>query len=513
MARSVRDEIPSCIDRSRRHLACWLAAAIAFAASPAGASPNVPLDDPVYDQLDQLELAGVLPVFRGGLVPLTEARVHELARDAPELPTGWWIRPIERAAVRVDAAHEAARGYSIAARPRDVAGVLALSCEGQVGRPCGHGLGLGAELDAAAGYGAWVAGAVRLRAQTGSQSYATALDLDRAYVDAELGPIAAEIGRDVLVLGPATRTQVGWGTNAPPLDQVRLSGARPLDLLPGLRANAVYVLGRLAAPQTYPGDLVSIARAQLDIDDRFELGAMQLLQLGGDGAPGFGLWDFVLEHVRRRDASAGPNDSSNRRFGFDVAAHIAGLGGLGGLGGARITYQLMFEDLRKHVVDALHYDADHVLGVETRWLTIELQRTGVRSYEHSPRLTGFTTGGRIVGDPLGPAAQAVFVGGRIATPWGVVLPWAEVARLASDTYTFVDHGPILPAGDGPAELRFRIGGRAHVPLGRGLELDPEAALEDVERASFVAGERRINAVLRAALVWRPPAKSATLCAN
>jgi len=463
----------------------------------------VPLDDPVYDQLDQLELAGALPVFRGGLAPLTEARVHELVPEAPAMPTGGWIRPIERAALRVDAVDEAARGYATAARPRDVAGMLALSCEGQEGRPCGDGLGLAAELDAAAGYGAWAAGAVRLRARTGRDHYATALDLDRAYVSAELGPIAAELGRDVLVLGPAAPTQVGWGTNAPPLDQLRLSGSRPLAVSRQLHANLVYVLGRLAAPQTYPGDLVSITRAQLDVGDRFELGAMQLLQLGGDGAPGFGLWDFVLEHVRRRDASASASDSSNRRIGFDVAAHLAGFGG------ARITYQLMFEDLRKHFVDALRYDADHVVGVATRWLTVEWHKTGVRAYEHVPRITGFTTGGHIAGDPLGPAAQAVFVGGRIPVRWGVVMPWTEIAQLASDTYTFVDHGPIVRTSDGTTELRVRIGARARVPVGHGLELDPEAALEDVERAAFVPGARRTSAVFRAVLVWRPSANSAT----
>jgi hypothetical protein len=491
--------IPSRIARSRSYPARWFAAAIALAAAPADASPNVSLDDPVYDRLDQLELAGVLPAFRGGLAPLTEERVHELLPDVPALPDGWWIRPIERAALRVDAAHEAVRGYSTAAHPRAVAGVLALSCEGQEGRPCGDGLGLGAELDAAAGYGAWASGAVRLRARTGSEGYGSGLDLDRAYVNAELGPIAAELGRDVLVLGPATQTQLGWGSNAPPLDQLRLSGARPLALSQRVGLNVVYVLGRLAAPQTYPGALVSITRAQLDIDGWFELGAMQLLQLGGDGAPGFGPWDFVLEHVRRRDASASMTDSSNRRLEADVAARLAWLGG------ARITYQLTFEDLRKHFVDAVHYDADHVLGVELRWLTLELQRTGVRSYEHMPRLTGFTTGGRIVGDPLGPAAEAVFLGGRIPMAWGVVMPWLEIAGLSSDSYTFVDHGPIVPTGEGPTELRFRIGARARVPLGHDLELDPEAALEDVERFSFVPGARRGNAVFRATLVWRPSA--------
>jgi hypothetical protein len=478
-----------------------------LAPATAVGSPNVPLDDPVYDLLDHLELAGALPPFRGGLVPLTEARVHELLSEAPAPPAGWWVRPIERAALRIDAAHEAERGYSTAARPRDVAGELALACEDQHGRPCGHGLGLAAELDAAAGHGAWLAGAIRLRAQTGSARYPTALAVDRAYASAELGPIAAEVGRDVLVLGPAAHTLVGWSTNPPPLDQLRLSGARPLALSRQLGLNAVYVLGRLAAPQTYPGDLVSVARVQLDIADRFELGAMQLLQLGGDGAPGFGLWDFVLEHVRRRDASASATDSSNRRLGFDVAARIAGFGG------ARITYQLMFEDLRKHFGDALRYDADHVVGIETRWLTVEWQHTGVRSYEHTPRLTGFTSGGRIVGDPLGPAAHAVFVGGRIPVRWGVVMPWAEVAELASDTYTFFDHGPIVRTGDGPAELRFRLGARARIALGDGLELDPEVALEDVERAAYVSGARRINGVVRAVVVWRPSVKSATLRAR
>jgi hypothetical protein len=49
-----------------------------------------------------------------------------------------------------------------------------------------------------------------------------------------------------------------------------------------------------------------------------------------------------------------------------------------------------------------------------------------------------------------------------------------------------------------------------VPIGHGLELDPEVALEDVERASFVPGARRINAVFRAVLVWRPSANSARL---
>lgn len=476
-----------------------LAAALALAAPSVDASPNVPLDDPVHDELDLRELAGELPPFRGGLAPLTESRIHELSGTRPADMVGAWFVPIQRASLSLALVHDTPRSYSTPARPRDVAGSLDLSCEYQAGRPCGNGQGLDAELDTAAGYGPWISAALRLRLRTGRDAYTTGVDLDRAYLNAELGPIAAELGRDLLVLGPTVRTDVGWSANAPPLDHLRLSGARPLPLASWLRVNAVYVLGRLADPQTYPHDLVSIARAQLDIADRIQLGGMQLLQLGGDGAPRLGFTDFLLEHVRRHDASASASDSSNRRVGFDLAVRFAGFAGM------RLTYQIMFEDLRKQFASALRYDTDHALGIATRWLSVEWRKTGERAYEHIPRSTGFTTGGAIVGEPLGPGAHAVFVGGRIPLSANILLPWAEVAKLSSDTYSYGDGdvGPVEKIGAGVSELRFRIGARAHIALTDHLELTPEAALELVEREAFLPGARRTNAMLRAALVWRP----------
>lgn len=379
-----------------------------------------------------------------------------------------------------------------------MAGELALSCAGQEGRPCGQGAGAAAELDAAAGHGGSAAGAVRLVARTGRGSDRnTALAVERAHLDLALGPLGVELGRDVLALDPAAHTQLGWSSNPPPLDHLRLSTTRPLAVSQHLTARARYVLGRLAAPQTYPGDLVSIARAQLELDGWLAIGATQLLQLGGDGAPRLGVLDFVLEHVRRRDASAGASDSSNRRVGLDFAAQIDGFGG------ARISYQLMFEDLRTRIADALRHDADHVLGFETRWLTVEWHRTGVRSYEHTPRTTGFTSDGRIAGDPLGPDAEAVYVAGRIAARTAVVVPWAEFAVLGSDTYRFEDEA-IVVTGRRPAELRLRLGAAIRLALGHGLALAPEAAVEDVERTAFVPGARRVNALARAVLEWRPP---------
>src|SRR5690606_196516 len=159
-------------------------------------------------------------------------------------------------------------------------------------------------------------------------------------------------------------------------------------------------------------------------------------QLGGDGARSLGFWDFIAEHVRRTDLSAGPTDSSNRRFGGDIAIRITELR-------ARLYYALVFEDIRaKRFIDALRYDADHVFGIELPALgsrgehaaLIEWQQTGFRSQEHRPRDTGFTHMGRVVGAPLGPDAMAIYVGGRLEFGWSKLYPWAEAAKLASDTY-------------------------------------------------------------------------------
>jgi hypothetical protein len=392
----------------------------------------------------------------------------------------WWVHPLDRALLRLSLVHEDDRPYSTPAHPRDLTGVVGVACEHQAEGPCGEDWSLDSAVEASAGYGGHARAAARLRYSTWD-----GFDVDRLNVAGHVGPVSAEVGRDVLVLGPGRRTQLGWGDNAPPLDMARVDAR--LGALSG-----TYVLGRLRDPQTYPGDLVSIARGQVDFGT-VQVGAMQLLQLGGDGAPGFGIGDFILEHFRRRDASASASDSSNRRLGADVSWRIAGFGG------ARLYYELMFEDWRKQFADALRYDADHAVGFETRWVLVEWQKTGVRSQEHRPRVTGFTNAGRVVGSPLGPDAQAVYAGARR----GWVRPWAEVVRFGSDEYRFVVDGPILHETRGVAEWRYRLGATSEVPLERHVSLQAQGWVEHVENLAFSAGARRENLGLIASLVYLP----------
>ena len=241
-----------------------------------------------------------------------------------------------------------------------------------------------------------------------------------------------------------------------------------------MRGSLVYILGRLRDPQTYPGNLVSIARGQLDLGDHVEVGAMQLLQVEGDGAPHLGLFDFIKEHFTRGNASAGPDDSSNRRVGADVAWRIAGFDG------ARLYYQIMFEDWRRQFADALRYDADHVVGIEfSHGLLVEWQKTGFRSMEHTPRITGFTNDGRAVGSPLGPDAQALYIEGRIHRGVGTIYPWLELAQWSSDLYSYGFHQPIDRLSQGPVEYRARAGIRLRTPITREMRIDTQVMVEQV----------------------------------
>ena len=349
-----------------------------FAAAPAAGSPNVPLDDPSYLALAQERALGRIPLYTGGVRPLTEARVRDLmlaggaSPDDPSLPQAlrrFWFRPFQRAIARFAAFTDDAAPYSTPLRPELMIGSLAVSCEYQEGRPCGNGAGIVSELDSSIGYGRWVSAFTRVLLPIGSANYQTGPLLERGYVNVELGPVALEGGRDVLVLGPGARAQMMVGENAAPLDMVRISTSHPLKIprIP-VAVEALAAVVWLRDPQTYHNTNLTILRGQLDLFDQFELGGTQLLQIEGEGAPHLSFGEAIAEHFTRKGLV--PNgsyqqglDYSNRRLSFDTTYTMKFFHG------ARVYYELAFEDIRKAIVDAWVYDGDHLAGLDMPVLT------------------------------------------------------------------------------------------------------------------------------------------------
>jgi hypothetical protein len=399
------------------------------------------------------------------------------SRAAAE-PTRFWVTPIERVLMTAGVVDESTRPYDTPLHPRRLIGNLALSCEHVEGRPCGTVAFT--ELDSRAGYGDRISFATRLRSASDHL-----LELDRAHVDVHHRYARAKLGRDIVYIGPTARTPLLWGDHPPPLDHARIDVTHS-------HVSGLYLIGRLREPQRFPGTLVTIGRGQLDFSS-VSLGVVHMLELEGDGARQLGFVDFILEHVRRKDITAGETDSSNRRFGGDISLRVSELR-------ARLYYILIFEDIRKaRFIDAFRYDADHLLGIDTPWATVEWHATAARSHEHTSRTTGFTNGGYVVGSPLGPDARSLYVSARIRN----LRPWFELVQLRNRMIEYIEYGPITPKSAGEDEGRYRVGVRADFALPRYLTLEVEAMYEHVDDYAFEPHATRNNGGVRATLVWLP----------
>ena len=172
----------------------WAATAGLTASIAARAGPNLPYDDPAWQRLGDEIAVGRAPEQMGG--------VRWVSEDSPP---GFWVSALDRATLRAQLVDEFDRPYSLPARPRQIEGGIALSCEYQEGRPCGDGAGASLEVESAAGWGNMLTADVRLRASGGSASFASEVALDRAYLKFEAGPFALQAGRDVLAVGPSVR--------------------------------------------------------------------------------------------------------------------------------------------------------------------------------------------------------------------------------------------------------------------------------------------------------------------
>jgi hypothetical protein len=287
--------------------------------------------------------------------------------------------------------------------------------------------------------------------------------------------------------------------HAAPLDHIRISTARPLDLLGHrgsiLRLSLRYFVARLRDPQRFKGTLLTGSRGQIDLFDSLSLGGTRLLQLGGDGAPSLTFREFVLEHFKRQ---GDPNSAglSNNRISFDASYTVRPLRGL------RAYYEIAFEDI--------WYSPDQLFGLEVPSLTasgrhglvIEHQRTGVISHEHSIFTTGMTNAGRTLGSPLGPDAWSIYTAVRLDLPRMTLSPWFELVRFSGNLYQLADQGTrVRLVAEGPTERRVRLGSTVRIPIRSDTVLEARVFAERVNSADFVPGSSRTNLGATASLAW------------
>jgi hypothetical protein len=334
------------------------------------------------------------------------------------------------------------------------------------------------------------------------------------YGQLALGNLLVQVGRDHLVFSQATFGSLSVSGNAAALDMVKVASDQPFrmpwflsDLGP---ARATFFLADLGDRQNFPGAKLTGYKLSFLPSPRVEFGLSALNQMGGRGSPSATFGERLLDLVPIIDPLfIGDRDIqiSNKMAGLDVRVRFPGARGL------EWYLDGMFDDFdHRRIWGSIRDDAGWITGVNVPRVTsdgryqlaAEVQRTGIRYYQHVQYTSGVTFNGQIIGNALGPKANAAYL--RLGRDWGQLSStWLIGAyeRRSSDRYGVIvddaqDNGwRFVLVEARPTETRARIG------LGWVREISPtrprlmaEIGYEHVANFAFVDGRSRNNVLAR-----------------
>jgi len=405
-----------------------LAAALLPAARPAAASALVPLDHPVYGEVEGWIARGVLPATIVSARPYSWQRLARLLdaaaprgeADAERLAA----RRAEAAAhlpgarpfwARASVTGTAAEGHPVSYvnNPADSGGPLVADAGGVSVRET---FGAEARLRAEAWWGDRLALAVEPRATFGALGGGNP-GWQEGYAAFDLGPLAAAVGRQPFAWGQGLEGGLLLTPNAAPLPALRLGLTAP-HAFSGRWAwlgtvDFTYLLARLEGDRVVPHPYLTGLRLMWRPGRHLELAASRTIMLGGEGRPALSAADY-LTILSGRNLNGGA-DTSNSIAGVDAALTTPLPGGRGlkvygeyagedEAGGrptkpsARAGWLLSGLGPGHRITLRGEYAATDVLYSHRRW-------GHAVWYGHSVYLSGYTYRDRILGDGMGPDAR------------------------------------------------------------------------------------------------------------
>jgi hypothetical protein len=349
---------------------------------------------------------------------------------------------------------------------------------------------------------------------------------DRSRVDVlaastALGNLRLDVGRDYVQWGQALEGGLAVSANAPPLDMVRLSSDRPFRFPWILRAlgpsRATLFVADLGGAREFPHAKLVGYQISILPHPRLELGVTVLDETGGSGAPKATFGDRVQDVLPLIDVLfKGGSDFqfSNKLSGVELRFRVPEARGL------ELHAQSMLDDFDVRRLKSVLWEDNGViagfvlprLSADGRFrLAGEAHHTGVRFYEHNQFSSGITLRNSIIGDALGPRADAGFLmlGWEPTLELSLELRGALEQRSA-DQYQYVASGPndegfgFEKTIDFPEETRSRLTITASQgALVRGSRFVVEAGVERVSNFAFTAPRSRTNLLLRVGAEFRP----------
>ncbi|MBI4126357.1 MAG: hypothetical protein HY465_02575 [Deltaproteobacteria bacterium] len=340
----------------------------------------------------------------------------------------------------------------------------------------------------------------------------------RLYAKTGWRNIEVETGRDNILWGQGEYGGLMLSAHARPLDMVKVTNPHPwqapwmLKYLGPMRWT--FFMANLGPEQVHSYPYFYGLKWSLQPSRYFEMGLSHTIIMGGDAAPSVTWWEPIAEIFplhKWGGRNIGANDIANNAWGFlDFRVTIPPLRSL------VLSYDGYIEDsivralrLPDNILNQMSFVAGTYLprlDTTGKWgLRLEYHHMAPLSYRHGNWLSGYTLNRRVIGDPLGPGADAV----TSTLLWRPVPRWQGRLGIAYEdfdssqyyTQTNASGGGdrILVATTGIHERRYRATLGGEWWFKKNLRLHGEAGYERIQNGNFESGHDINNGLIEAGL--------------
>lgn len=531
--------------------AVLLAALVLPIALGAQATVTVPVQDPVYRDLDRLFGSGLIKTMIVGQRPYSRREIARIVLDASQTPSRRPMsegnrRILERlrreyapevGALRGDTARlprlvlleGRVEALGTNSRPRaipsDQAGAIEADVNPLLNDRAGRVYRVGTNVAADADLSWRVARNLVVRVDPrvvgtvdGSGTFAQG-SLEAASATLLFKNIAIEAGRQQFVWGQGREGGLLGSTSGRPLDMVRIATDTPFFLYKLGPTRGSVIVADLGPNQHFPhSNIIAYKLSGNPFFSRFELSASVLSEIGGKGAPHGSFIDNVVDIIpplRYSLRKKNLEEFSNKFAGWEYRLRLPELSGL------QLYAEHQFDDMDpRRWRSTLWEDGGHIfgfsfaqLGAESNLSTaLEFHHTGLRYYTAHPFDSGITFNRTLIGDPLGNQADGWYWRLAWDAGWASSVTFdAALERRAGDFYqTLVDGVPPNETNfrfdrvtNLPDEMRRRAGVTWMYRPNDRWRTNVGAAYEHALNYAFVGGASRNGFALSASMEFLP----------
>lgn len=323
------------------------------------------------------------------------------------------------------------------------------------------------------------------------------------YAKFGVGKFQLQVGRDSLIWGQGEFGGLIFSNNARPLDMIKLGTSSPV-ILPWifryLGQNGFQIFFADMGPeQLYPHAILSGFKWTIVPVSFWELGLNHVVMMGGDGANDPSVWEAIGEFSGILSAFTGNKGNSaftNRLFSLETRLTLPFLSnsvlyGEIGFDDTNSEFGVLFED------NAIYYAGFYVPRLfhdGTADLRVEYRHVPGGAYRHFQYTDGYTLNRRLLADQAGPDGQGVNLKFNVNFAESSIFT-IETAyeNRDSDLYTSVsssgnDITDIVKTQDNPTEHRIRLDSAVSWYPAKRVNLKLDFGYEYCRNFNFHSGE-------------------------